>query len=389
MPDAYYNEIDLFCCQWLGGLANAGEITPGRIDERSIADVTADDVAGVQRCHFFAGIGGWELALRLAGWPDSWPVWTGSCPCQPFSCAGKGKGEADERHLWPELRRLIAECHPPVVFGEQVASSAGREWLARVRADWEVLGYAVGAADLCAASTGAPHIRQRLFWVADAAETRYAGTRRGTGTYSIGEDTLSQRGFILAESFGHGEASGVADAEHSEPGLREYSEQSDPAQDRRHRLAIDSEAGGVGHAKSNGREQGGAEPNGWNSGATRTLDGLGDSNDRQLEITQEQPAREEQPTAARTGWSDCYLVQCLDGKQRRVGAEIQPLAHGIPRSLGPSLAGLRGVAKDARRNRVGRLRGYGNAIVPEVAAEFVRAFIESTTESEVDEEASE
>ncbi|KKK66801.1 hypothetical protein LCGC14_2960470, partial [marine sediment metagenome] len=78
-------------------------------------------------------------------------------------------GHADERHLWPAFYDLIAECRPPVVLGEQVASKDGREWLAGVRADLEALGYAVGAADLCAACVGAPHIRQRLWWVANGA----------------------------------------------------------------------------------------------------------------------------------------------------------------------------------------------------------------------------
>jgi len=157
----YFNEFDRFPAAWLRAL-----YPDAQVDERSIADVGADELSGHERCHFFAGIGGWEYALELAGWPADWPVWTGSCPCQPFSAAGKGLGEADPRHLWPEFRRLIALCRPPVVFGEQVASKAGRGWLAGVRADLEALGYAFGAADLCAASCGAPHIRQRLYWSA-------------------------------------------------------------------------------------------------------------------------------------------------------------------------------------------------------------------------------
>jgi len=161
-----YNEIDAGCCAWLRELAKEGWIPDGQIDNRDIRDVRPEDCEATS--HFFAGIGGWPYALRLAGWPDDRPVWTGSCPCQPFSCAGKRKGSADKRHLWPEFYRLIRECHPPVVFGEQVASADGRSWLAGVRADLEALGYAVGAADLCAAGVGAPHIRQRLYWMAHA-----------------------------------------------------------------------------------------------------------------------------------------------------------------------------------------------------------------------------
>jgi DNA (cytosine-5)-methyltransferase 1 len=156
---AYYNENDSFAAEWLRQLEKAKCIAPGEIDERSILDVHPEDI-GEGQAHFFAGIGGWSYALRLAGWPDDVPVWTGSCPCQPFSVAGKKKGVNDERHLWPVWYKLIRECRPSIVFGEQVASKAGRVWFASVRSDLEALGYAVGAADLCAAGVGAPHIRQ-------------------------------------------------------------------------------------------------------------------------------------------------------------------------------------------------------------------------------------
>jgi len=165
---AYYNEIDKYAAQWLRNLIAAGHIAPGDVDERSIEEVTADDIKGYTQCHFFAGIAGWSLALRFAGWPDDREVWTGSCPCQPFSVAGKQGGADDERHLWPAFQRLIAQQKPATVFGEQVASSDGRTWFAAVRLDLETLGYACGAADLCAAGVGAPHIRQRLWWVADS-----------------------------------------------------------------------------------------------------------------------------------------------------------------------------------------------------------------------------
>lgn len=173
----YYNEIDPFTAQWLRELINAGAIAPGDVDERDIADVTADDLAGYDQCHFFAGIGVWSYALRLAGWPDDRPVWTGSCPCQPFSSAGKGAGFADERHLWPEFFRLISQCRPATVFGEQVASKDGLAWLDLVQNSLENAGYACGALDTCAAGVGAPHIRQRLYWVANAIEQQHKRRR--------------------------------------------------------------------------------------------------------------------------------------------------------------------------------------------------------------------
>lgn len=163
---AWYNEIDEFAAQWLRNLITAGHIADGVVDTRSVSDVSPDDIKDFKQCHFFAGIGVWGLALSTAGWPDDRPVWTGSCPCTPFSVAGRSAGFADERHLWPHWHHLIRECRPRVIFGEQVASGAGLKWFDLVHADLEAEGYAVGAVDLCAAGVGAPHIRQRLFWVA-------------------------------------------------------------------------------------------------------------------------------------------------------------------------------------------------------------------------------
>jgi len=165
----YYNEIDPYPAQWLRNLINAGYIGTGEVDERSIVDVAADDLIGFTQCHFFAGIGGWPLALRLAGWPDMRPVWTGSCPCQPFSVAGRQAGFDDDRHLWPHLRRLIEKRHPPAFLGEQVASSS--DWLRLVRSDLEAMVYAVGAIPVEAASAGAYHKRDRYWIVADADES--------------------------------------------------------------------------------------------------------------------------------------------------------------------------------------------------------------------------
>jgi len=164
----YYNEIDKKAAAWLRELIVNGLIPKGRVDERDIREIRPRELEGFAQCHFFAGIGGWSYALRLANWPESKSVWTGSCPCQPFSIAGQSRGTDDERHLWPAFRWLIAQCRPSIVFGEQVASADGRKWLSGVRVDLESMGYDVGAADLCAAGVGSPHIRQRLWWVADS-----------------------------------------------------------------------------------------------------------------------------------------------------------------------------------------------------------------------------
>jgi DNA (cytosine-5)-methyltransferase 1 len=165
---AFYNEIEEGAALWLEELIADGCIAPGVVDRRDVRDIRPSELAGFTQCHFFAGIGGWSLALRLAGWPDDRPVWTGSCPCQPFSAAGKGDGFADERHLWPYWHWLIEQCKPPVIFGEQVAGRLGASWLDLVRDDLEGRDYAFGSSILPAASVGRPHGRPRAFWSAYA-----------------------------------------------------------------------------------------------------------------------------------------------------------------------------------------------------------------------------
>jgi DNA (cytosine-5)-methyltransferase 1 len=176
---AYYNENDPYAAQWLRNLIASGLIAPGEVDDRSIEDVRPDDLRGFTQCHFFAGIGGWSYALRLAGWPDDRPVWTGSCPCQPYSVGsvahGGAKGQRDERDLWPDFFRLIAERKPSELFGEQVASAIAWGWWDRAAMDLEGTGYACAAAVLPAYAVGARHERKRLCFVALAGRTGRAG----------------------------------------------------------------------------------------------------------------------------------------------------------------------------------------------------------------------
>lgn len=176
---AYYNEIDPFAAAWLRELIAKKLIADGEVDERSIKDVSAKDLDGFTQCHFFAGIAGWSLALRLAGWPDDRPVWTGSCPCQPFSAAtvghGGAQGQSDERHLWPEFYRLIGERAPDTVFGEQVDDAITWGWWDSAAIDLEAKAYACAAAVLRADGFRAAHERKRLYWVAHAGRKRRAG----------------------------------------------------------------------------------------------------------------------------------------------------------------------------------------------------------------------
>lgn len=350
----YFNEIDRFAADWLGNL-----FPEAVIDRKSIKDVKADDVVGYGRCHFFGGIGGWEYALRLAGWPEDESVWTGSCPCQPFSVAGKGKAQNDERHLWPEFLRLIAECKPTAIFGEQVASNLGREWLSGVRVDLEALGYEVGAADLCAAGVGSPHIRQRLFWVGHAAKPRQQECY-------ITEPSIPKPCENVADVWIRVVFSSECDEDGNCPhcGI-DYSECGcpGPTQD------------GFEYTEINGMLYGRRMVYRCKSGLER-LAGNGDdwSESRWINSQETRPASE----AGSTGfWSDFRIIPCTDGKARRIEPCSFPLVNGIPKGMGRGQPELGKLVKGARNSRVGRLKGYGNAIVPQVAAEFIKAFMET------------
>ena len=173
----FYNEIDRFCADWLQNLIDLQELSEGVVYNKDIVFCNYTDLDKFVHCHFFAGIGGWPLALKLMGWPNDLEVWTGSCPCQPFSMSSQHRRKtADEtRHLWPDFLQLIEKHRPPTIFGEQVAGRDGIHWFKNLRSDLESIGYSVVAANLPSACVGAYHIRQRLFWAAYAYSERLEG----------------------------------------------------------------------------------------------------------------------------------------------------------------------------------------------------------------------
>lgn len=405
---AIYNEIDPFAARWLRNLIAAGHIAPGVVDERSVSDLVPADVAGLGQRHFFAGIAGWSLALRLAGVPDDADVWTGSCPCQSLSDAGKRLGFADPRHLWPEWFRLIRECRPAVVFGEQVASGLGWSWLDLVFADMEGAGYACAAANLPACSVGAPHRRQRILFVAYADEVRQQ--RAGLARFGFAGPThRCDCGHVADSHEWHsegpqecGECSctyfafdrGMANTDGQPRRLlaaRREPRRAD-AQASRSR-----EAGELADAKGTGRQErrnprGSHRAGSIDDSALRSVANA--TSERRNGVKGNTRTRREQSEFARGGtagcvgdpegagraarwtsqtigdprepcrsvstdhWSPCEWISCSDGVSRPVEPGTHPLAHGVP-------------------GRVGLLRGYGNAIVPEKVAAFIVAALEA------------
>lgn len=371
MPHSvYYNDNDKFSVQWLKNLSASGLIDRGFIDSRSIKDIKPDDLREYSQCHFFAGVGGWSYALQLAGWPRNIPVWTGSCPCQPFSSAGKRGGEKDERHLWPEFYRLISEYRPGVIFGEQVASKDGLEWIDGVSLDLEELGYAVTAVDMPAAGVQAPHIRQRLWWVAQSPCERRRSheleSESGRRQCAVGSDD----GDVAAGAFGVAHRVGNSEYERLEGTAISGLEQPEVSAKR-------CEPRGVFHPTSDRRQQRRPESE-WRQSSARCSDvGVAQPRgDTDQQGPQGRSLSGSECSDQRSPWAASHVVACTDGTQRRVGAGVQPLAYGIPKGLGRGKSELSRMGRSSGHNRVGRLRGYGNAIVPELAAVFIRSFME-------------
>ena len=283
---AAYNEIDRYCCDWLANLIDEGLIAPGAVLDTDIRDLDPGLLRGFTRVHLFAGIGGWDHALNLAGWPSAREVWTASCPCQPFSGAGQGAGFADSRHLWPDAFRLIRERRPPTIFGEQVEGPAGRAWLDLVFADLEGAGYACGAVVFPAAGVGAPHQRHRTYWVAQSGSAgvgRFGGKATHEKRRTVDAGTASLRYGDWAASRDRTRARGTLG------GL------------------ADANLAGSGIVWRTGLSGDGDAPFGHDLDRRGAPDGF---------------------------WSDADWLFCRDNKWRPVEPGAQPLAHGAPARVG-------------------------------------------------------
>lgn len=414
MTRAYYNEIDPFAAAWLRNLIAAGLVANGDVDERDIRDVRPSDLAGYTQCHFFAGIGVWSYALRLAGWPDDRPVWTGSCPCQPFSAAGRRDGFDDERHLWPHWHHLIWQRRPAVVFGEQVASKDGWPWIDLVQSDMEGTGYSFGAAVAPVAGFGAPHGRHRIWFVADTergCEDEMQHGRSGRAALGVGQADVNRGGGASCNvaaterdrRHGRGHLGPTGRVEPANSGfvgdtddtrLEGRSVQGrERASERAARTTSGDATGGpCSVADTNKGERGwitGGEgrkrhraQTGWQRSYSQLERGgetgsVADTeSDRWRQVGAQHggcgegsctPGLDERSAyggAVHGPWHDAEWLWCRDEKWRPIEPGTFPLVDGASA-------------------RVGRLRAYGNAISPWPAAEFIAAYLEARGEDAV------
>ncbi len=367
---AYYNEIDHAAAHVLRTLIDLGVIAPGEVDTRSIKDVHPDDLKGFTQCHFFAGGGLWSVAARLAGWPDERPLWTASCPCQPFSVAGQGAGIDDPRHLWPDAFRLIRARRPALVVGEQVAGKAGYGWFDGVAADLESEGYTCRAVDIPACAVDAPHIRSRLYWcaVADSAGSgRDAGAFPGIHRQAQGDGSRHGEPERLPGADGaleHSASIGRGEGQ-SEP---EFRGGRGALADADAQIALGNILGAGlegqrGHGDGRGGWHGQARPatapdGGDSLHADADRSGCAGRQESQIGSAVERAVAEwDLPWRNGSFWSDHEWIICHDGKARRTKPGLRLLVDGVP-------------------GRVDLWRIGGNAIVPQIAAEVLASLMD-------------
>jgi DNA (cytosine-5)-methyltransferase 1 len=362
----------------------------------------------------FSGIGGFDLGLERAGMTVRWQVekdawcrrvlakhWPdvpryekvedvgdelepvdlicGGFPCQPVSVAGHQKGTSDDRWLWPEFRRIVGILRPRYVLMENVPGlfTANRgHAFGEILGDLADLGYDCEWTVLSAADVGAPHLRKRVWIVADADADRRDPKSDGQGresrssfgsTVALGERRVDQRRRL-------GQEPGVADAE-GEP-ERSRLRQSQPGRQRGRRPG--DIRGSLADAESNRRRPGrprGSHPRrqGKPEYALQTV------------ADADRPGREEQrgtkPVGAELALAErrgpemadadhegqsSRTVYAIEGTSLseftsshqwwRTEPDVGRVAHGVPR-------------------RVDRLRGLGNAIVPRCAEEVARRLL--------------
>lgn len=303
----------------------------------------------------FSGIGGFALGLHRAGFQTSafceiepycravlrkhWPetpiyddvrtltasslsrdgievdVICGGFPCQPWSLAGQRKGRDDDRDLWPEMLRIIRDCGPRWVIGENVPGLDDKRFMALdgVLSDLEGAGYEARTFEIPACAVDAPHKRARLFVVANAKVELFDGSRaKGNGR---------------PQSANGSGSNALADAER--PRLEEL--RSVSGNNGEKRQTAERNGAVVNHKGVGWREgRAGTEVRSWRN-AVASASGA-------------------------NAWADHEWLVDPQGKARRVKPGIHLLVNGVPA-------------------RTQQIRGYGNSVVPQIVTEIGRAIM--------------
>jgi DNA (cytosine-5)-methyltransferase 1 len=311
----------------------------------------------------FSGIGGFSLGLERTGgfetvafceveefpravlakhWPDvpCFPdvrklkgadidgpvdVICGGYPCQPFSTAGRRRGAEDDRHLWPEFNRLVAELRPTWVIGENVAGHISMG-LDSVLSDLEGQGYACRTFVIPACAVDAPHRRDRVWTVGHARSERF-GREKSRKSRMEGDVFLSQRWQQGANQPSRSSQNVAYAAQLQRNGSGEHRQQ------------------GCGQVPELGKRSG-AEP-------------LADTHD-----AGPQRRKETGNTRSERTWCDEQFERCLDLPRAtwRPEPDVGRVAHGISR-------------------RVDRLKALGNAVVPQIPEMIGRAILAAEAET--------
>jgi DNA (cytosine-5)-methyltransferase 1 len=303
----------------------------------------------------FSGIGGADLAAQWAGWTnvfqveiDPWcqqllakrfpetdkhldvkqfdgtqykgavDVISGGFPCQPYSTAGKRLGKEDDRHLWPDMLRVIREVQPRYVVGENVRGLVtwnGGLVFDEVQADLEASGYEVLPFLLPACSINAPHRRDRIWFVA------------------------------YANSHGQHQRNGQHEVEPSKGG--EYAQRN---------VREGGSDGPNTHAESTRLEGArGQELQGRNDGLAGICENDGYATDTDSDFRRKRRMHQEQSQNAKSNLST-----------RNAPRDGRYTWHDFP-SESPVCRTNDGLPKELDKHRVQRLKGLGNAWVPQLA----------------------
>jgi DNA (cytosine-5)-methyltransferase 1 len=262
----------------------------------------------------------------------------GGFPCQPFSQAGKRKGEEDDRHLWPEYFRLIQEIRPRWVIGENVAGLISMG-LDQVLSDLASASYSHQSLVIPACAVNAPHRRDRVWIIARR-------NAMGNSEYNGSSTTKESRS--------------PSSVSNNSPQGENKTFQSKGTSGRSN---IENVAHSISDSKGSSYRKGVyEESNGEQNNGNEIRDDSGNSGKALAHANKERIQGRKETRNIRSGGENGHKLasgqsKCGLGNNWAVEPDVGRVAHGIP-------------------NRVDRLKQLGNAVVPQVVEEIGRAIME-------------